>query len=219
MSVTSYADDRLSTILNAHAASQIVSETLADPRSLEAVAKVSYTHSNGFDKITLVSSSAPEFKLRLHAWWPRSAAGSHREFIHSHRWPFRSTMLCGRAHVETFTQREDGALMYRHVYRPRDAISETYQLQVAGETRLASDLMFSLAPGSTYSMGPDLLHRVLWGADELSISMFVRWGSIRPSASVFAQSEIDDAEMLSVPSFTTDQLREKLERILSKLTV
>ena len=119
--------------------------------------------------------------------------------------------------METFTEKDSGELMYRHEYLPRDDALEKYDLRIVGRSRLASDLMFKLTPGSTYSMSPDLLHRILWGGDMVSITMFVRWESIRPSAVVFSESEIEDEQMLSVPSFTQDQLRSKLEHILREL--
>ena len=125
-SVTTYADERLTEILSVHSASRIVRELLDDDRALTRTAARSYTHSNGFDKITLLSNREPEFKLRLHAWWPDGLSGRNTEFIHSHRWFFRSTTLCGSAHVEFFTERDGGEPVYRHEYQPRDDARERY---------------------------------------------------------------------------------------------
>jgi hypothetical protein len=217
-SVATYADDRLTEILGIDSASRIVREILDDDRALVETAARSYAHSNGFDKITLLSSREPEFKLRLHAWWPGgSRNGRNAEFIHSHRWLFRSTTLCGRAHVETFTERDGGEPVYRHEYQPRDDAREKYGLTVVGRSSLASDLMLTLTPGSTYAMGPDLLHRVIQASDAVSITLFVRWAAIHSTAAVFAESPIVDERILSVPSFTRDQLRSKLENIVAAL--
>lgn len=216
--VTTYSDDRLTQILSVDSASRIVREVLGDDRVLAVTAAQSYTHSNGFDKITLISSREPEFKLRLHVWWPsgrNGQNGQHNEFIHSHRWFFRSTTLCGSAHVETFTERAGGVPTYRHEYQPRNDASETYGLRVVGQSRLASDLMLTLTPGSTYAMGPDLFHRVVRVSDAVSITLFVRWAAIRSTASVFAESPILDEGILSVPSFTPDQLRSRLEEVVT----
>lgn len=216
-SVATYADGRLTEILGVDSASRIVREILDDDRALAETAARSYAHSNGFDKITLLSSREPEFKLRLHAWWPGGRIGRNGEFIHSHRWFFRSTTLCGRAHVETFTLRDGGEPMYRHEYQPRDDAREMYGLRVVGRSSLASDLMFTLTPGSTYAMGPDLLHRVIRAGDAVSITLFVRWATTHPTASVFAESPILDEGILSVPSFTRDQLRSKLQDVVAAL--
>lgn len=216
-SVASYADSRLTEILSGDSASRIIREILNDDGALTATAKRSYTHTNGFDKITLLSSREPEFKLRLHAWWPDGRNGRNVEFIHSHRWFFRSTTLCGRAHVETFTERDGGEPAYRHEYQPRDEATERYGLTVVGRSSLVSDLMYTLTPGSTYAMGPDLLHRVIHAGDAVTITLCVRWASIRPNASVFAESPIVDEGILSVPSFTPDQLRSKLEDVVAAL--
>ena len=61
--------------------------------------------------------------------------------------------------------------------------------------------MLTLTPGSTYAMGPDLLHRVIRASDAVSITLFVRWEATRPTASVFAEYPILDEEILLVPSF------------------
>jgi hypothetical protein len=216
-SVADYSDSRLTDILNAHSAAEIVREVLNNRQALGDIATRSYSHSNGFDKITLISNGKPEFKLRLHIRWPPGRSGQNIELIHNHRWLFRSTTLCGSAQVETFTEKDGGEPMCRHEYFPRHDALEKYDLKFVGRSRLASDLMVKLTPGSTYSMGPDLFHGVLWDADLVSMTMFVRWESVRSTASVFSRSLIEDEQILLVPSFSPDQLRSKLESVLREL--
>ena len=215
--VRTYTDRRLTEILRFDCAARSGQEILDDDRLLAETAARSYAHTNGFDKFTLLSNREPEFKLRLHAWWPNGSNRQSGEFIHNHRWFFQSTTLRGSVHVETFTQRDGGEPMYRHEYQPRDAAKETYGLSVVGRSSLASDLMFTLAPGSTYTMGPDLLHRVIRAGDAATIALFVRWATTQPTASVFAESPILDEGILSVPSFTCDELRSKLEDVIAVL--
>lgn len=209
--------DSLDRILSRDSAFSMIEAILADDRTLESVAECSYRHSNGFDKITLMSSDDPEFKLRLHVWWPKMSGGVSREYVHNHRWWFRSKVLRGNSYVEIFAEQDNGKLMHRHEYVPRDAVTEKYALKNVGMAKMASQFMFRLAPGSTYSMSPDAFHRVLWTGDEVSITMFVRWGSIRSTASVFSEAGIEDEGILSVPSFAGDQLRGKLWEIMTEL--
>lgn len=216
-SVSDYSDSRLTHILNVYSAAQIIREILDTSEALGDIARRSYTHSNGFDKITLISNGKPEFKLRLHIWWPRKKSMKNTELIHNHRWLFRSTMLCGGAQVETFIEGDSGELMCRHEYLPRDDALEKYDLRFVGRSGLVPSLMVKLTPGSTYSMSPDHFHRVLWSADVVSITMFVRWESLQSTAVVFSESVIKDQQILSVPSFTTNQLRSKLENVLEEL--
>lgn len=216
-SVTTYADARLTDVLSPDSMRAIAQEVLHDDAALAAVAARSYTHSNGFDKITLISSRHPEFKLRLHAWWVTDREDRNTEFIHNHRWHFRSSMLCGRAHLEMYEERTGGAPVYRHEYEPRDNGLETYGLRVAGPSALAPGLMLTLTPGCTYAMGPDLLHRVIPAGDCVSLTAVVRWATTRPTAWVFADAPIQDASMLRVPSFTHDELKSKLENVVATL--
>ena len=215
-SVTAYADPRLTDVLSPDSLLGIVREILHDDAALAEVAARSYTHSNGFDKITLISSRHPEFKLRLHAWWATNRGDRNSEFIHNHRWHFRSSMLCGRAHLEMYEERTGGILVYRHEYEPRDDRLETYGLRVVGPSTLASSLMLTLTPGCTYAMGPDLLHRVIPAGDRVSLTAVVRWATTRPTAWVFADAPIQDP-ILHVPSFTADELQSKLENVVATL--
>jgi hypothetical protein len=215
--IGTYSDQRVTDILGTNSALRIVQEVLNDEHAVAEIAARSYTHTNGFDKFTLISNRQPEFKLRLHAWWPNGNNSKNGEFIHNHRWCFRSTTLCGSVHVETFTQRDSGEPMYRHEYRPRDAAKETYGLTVVGRSNLALDMMLTLEPGSTYTMGPDLLHRVIRASDAATITLFVRWATTQETASVFAESPILDEGLLSVPSFTSDELRSKLQNVAAVL--
>ncbi len=50
------SEDTLTTLLSVRSALLIVKEILEDEQTLSVVAKASYRHSNGFDKITLVSA-------------------------------------------------------------------------------------------------------------------------------------------------------------------
>jgi len=217
-SVLDYSDVNLTNILDAGSAARLLVEILDDQELLDTVARHSYAHSNGFDKVTLISNQAPEFKLRLHAWWPKGSSELKQEFIHNHRWRFTSSTLCGAAHVEIFEEDSDGVPMWRYEYSPRDDAVERYQLRPVGTSTLSSNLALKLTPGGVYSMSDMALHRVLWVGSTLSITMFVRWGSVRPTASVFSQSEIMDERITSVPSFTPTVMRLKLDRILVELS-
>lgn len=216
-SVTTYANARLTDVLSPDSIRGIVQDILHDDAALAEVAARSYTHSNGFDKITLISSRLPEFKLRLHAWWATDREGQNTELVHNHRWHFRSSMLCGRAHLEIYEERTGGAPVYRHEYEPRDDNLETYGLRVVGPSTLASDLMLTLTPGCTYAMGPDLLHRVIPAGDRVSLTAVVRWATTRSTAWVFADAAIQDDSILRVPSFTPHELQSKLENVVATL--
>ncbi len=70
---------------------------LATPALLHEIAARSYIHENKFDKIVLISSSDPDYKLRLHIWWP-SSESPFTESIHNHQWVLSSVVLAGALH-------------------------------------------------------------------------------------------------------------------------
>jgi len=212
-----YKNNELSEFLSSSFAKKIITAILNDDEMMKKVAEKSYKHSNGFDKFTLLSGKEPEFKLRLHTYWPEGSNSLPREFIHSHRWYFRSTLLKGSASIETFREADSGDRFFHHEYHPRSDKTETYDLRTKGVSYLKSDLMFNLAPNGTYSMGPDLLHRVVWSEANPTITIFVRWASLTETASVYTKDESYEASMLSVPSFEPEILSEKLTAVLREL--
>src|SRR5688572_21463814 len=72
----------------------LIGAILGDPIQLEQVASRSYVHANGFDKLVLLGSCAPIYKLRLHIWWP-GRSEPELDNVHNHRWDFSSSVVTG----------------------------------------------------------------------------------------------------------------------------
>src|SRR5450631_656492 len=73
---------------------RVLGTLLANEEQIRQVASMSYRHRNGFDMFVLWKSAQPEYKLRLHIWWPEYSHIKQRmEAIHNHSWDFSSTVL------------------------------------------------------------------------------------------------------------------------------
>lgn len=77
----------------------IVDSVLENPEALERIAKASYPHPIGFDKLVFYHHRSPEhpereFKLRLHLYW-RSPQELGHELVHLHRFEMASSPITG----------------------------------------------------------------------------------------------------------------------------
>ena len=106
---------------------------LTDERALSHSAGQSYEHFNGFDKIVLLSSQEPGFKLRLHVWWP--GMPRNLENVHNHRWNFASAILRGSYKTQIYTFDQSGAQMSHYAYSSPEA-HDFYNLTYLGEESL-----------------------------------------------------------------------------------
>ncbi len=91
----------------------LINAILSNEVQLREIASKSYTHNNGFDKITLLTSAHPSYTLRLHIWWPDQFL-TNSEHIHNHSWDFSSSLLTGAYYFQTFEVSDMGDQLYHY---------------------------------------------------------------------------------------------------------
>lgn len=88
---------------------ELISSIVADHELLTKIAKRSYTHALGFDKLVLVDLSKdvdptlPKTQLRLHIWNPENDSVPMVESLHEHSFDFVSVILSGYLENQCFT--------------------------------------------------------------------------------------------------------------------
>ena len=112
--VTEQNSVTLKKLLNRDSAIKIVQDILSTPELVQAIARRSYRHTLGFDKLVLLDpgvtltdgSRGFGFHLRLHIWWPGSNSGVPVvEGMHEHTFDFVSTVLAGAIENQRFLAR------------------------------------------------------------------------------------------------------------------
>jgi hypothetical protein len=95
---------------------QLLQEVILEPDLIEQIARRSYGHPNGYDKIIFVSRDSMElpYELRMHVWW--AAQPRRSTDIHNHDWEFSSRVLCGRLECREYKLDEGGDLMPKYTY-------------------------------------------------------------------------------------------------------
>jgi hypothetical protein len=154
----------LNEICTPQALSFVFDEYLEQIRTNKEDTAQSYTHDNGFDKITLFQDARTQMKLRLHIWFPMPEVGKKRprQNVHNHRWDFSSAVLCGD--IEHICYRiaapdEAGEEVNHYRYIARGSKSY-YGVEPLGRVSVVETSRHRLSKGDVYSVRNDVLHRI-----------------------------------------------------------
>jgi len=188
---------------------------LADPVWLEHVARSSYCHKNGFDKLALISSQG--YKLRLHVWWPdpdRPAPGGDDVHMHNHRWDFASVVVCGGLEVNVFERSVEGVTVSEYSYSsPGDG--DTYAMRYLGAANIKCALTAFMVAGSRYGLSHQVIHRAISDRTCLTVTLLLQ-GPVRTMATnVFAVEPIVEGGALEVQRLQVQDVSRKLAAVLA----
>ncbi|MBX2820315.1 MAG: hypothetical protein KTR29_11560 [Rhodothermaceae bacterium] len=159
------------------------------------IAKNSYKHELGFDKLVLFSRPTGNItRVKLHIWWPGKPFADID--IHDHRYDFRSKVLLGELRHELFIIRDDVKKkrkaneyeLYEYQYNSKTNSAEqhykhTVQLKKARCKRCPE--------GRTYKMACDKIHCVLPGED-VSITLLLQGKSQKEKAIVLRPPDCEN---------------------------
>lgn len=157
-----------------------------DTARLTALARNSYRHRNGFDKIVLSSPVGSELKLVLH-FWPSRGLGQ-ADNIHDHRWDFASVVLCGALCLELYEPDPVGSSYSVMRYRREPGVG-AYALQPSGTTTVSPKASVTLFQGSTYSWDAHLLHRAWAVPGQPTATLIVQGPPTRARTTVLATAQ------------------------------
>jgi hypothetical protein len=197
--------------------SQLLRSTLTEPRSIAEISKASYVHTNGFYKIVLVSSTKPEYKLRLHVWPARLQGRSSREpDIHNHRWDFGSYLAAGSYFYEEFQEDEAGEAMYKYEYAPLNAIGD-FALTRLGKMRVCCKFGCLMMEGTRYTLRADVLHHVIHPGACFTATLVLQSRKYRTSTFVFSRTRKEALKKADSAPMSVDAVQSALSQTLSYL--
>lgn len=183
-----------------------------DRDALRRVAKRSYTHNNGFDKIVLLRGLHPAHQLRLHIWWRGATADPH---IHSHSANFATCLITGAYRMAIYNPGPSGSVWKQYRYTRPTKGSEG-MLRYRGAAHLRITERYSLNAGDGYLLDYRVLHRITSSNRGLTSSLALFGPKRQTGADVYTLSSLTD-EAAERHVFTTDSLRDRLERYLALL--
>lgn len=201
-----------------------VLKDIVENRSVELqnIAKRSYGHLNGFDKIVLISSPQPKYRLRLHIWWPQSDTGVV-ERIHNHAWDFGSMLLTGAYRFQEYIVSDqysrDAVCFQQYCCRPSSKIHDarSYEMVRVGEKPLLCCFDSTLVAGSSYTLSSETLHRVISHPRTLTSTVVLVGPFLKNYSDVYAEDAFPDQDVVSPDSFRPDELCKKLINYMETL--
>jgi hypothetical protein len=188
---------------------------MTNEEQIRRVASMSYRHRNGFDMFVLWKSVQPEYKLRLHIWWPEySHAKQQMEAIHNHSWDFSSTILTGAFvfQVYAFSQNENDVKVYH--YRARNDSSLRFVFME--QTMLTCVYDAIMLAGCSYSFDHTVLHRIINMPNTTTSTLVLQGRSQQDYSDIFVEQPFE-GENGHMPKFTTDECIAKLQCYMALL--
>ncbi len=229
--VSAFADKRLVRAL--------VAGILEDEQALERIARSSYPHPIGFDKLVLHHEPGG-FKLRLHVYW-RTPQELAAERIHLHRFEMASSPITGELTNHLYAVRaadapgiacapREGAETLRfHAYSGylRDAEGVLHQ-RFLGTAALERKGSLTFVPGQTYAQGLEAPHYVETNAEtghtnrDVCSTIYVHGPKLVDPAGrripvLFEEERIPDRVITPIPCLSVEQLEGSLRRYLALL--
>lgn len=202
--------DILSKITTKFKVVEIFDEILQDKDFLENISLKSYSHFNGFDKISIFSGNS--FKLRVHIWWKQSTSKNNLENIHDHRWDFCSLILNGSYISQEFEQKSNGHFKHLyHYYSVKDL--KSYALSYKGKSKIKKINEIEYTKGMINKGFAGDIHRVLHNRRIDLITLFVTTNYNKDYALVYSEKPIINFEDIPATPILADKLKEKLMTI------
>lgn len=189
---------------------------LDDPEQLDQVASQSYIHYNGFDKLVLLSSTSPQYKLRLHVWWPSPDQSVTTENIHNHRWDFSSIILIGAYRKQEYQLSDEGVETYSYRYfSPKG--QDHYSMDFLDIKKLTCTLDEFMTAGTSYTLPHTILHRITSPRQKLTATLMLQGPAIKESTDVFSYQKIHNPSVIDSLPLSSFVLSQKIENLLTIL--
>jgi hypothetical protein len=187
----------------------------SSPTLLQSVARNSYSHVNGFEKLVLLASPRLGYKLRLHIWWPDERRET-REDIHNHRWDFGSRILLGQLEFENFIQASEGSRLLRYASYSRGS-EECFRFQQTGSAQLSSGFTGRLKMGSFYCQPHHAAHASASERSVTTATLLVQGPPRRDFSDVFLPRARENQTKIAAFSLRPEQVARQLEEIAARL--
>lgn len=186
-----------------------LSKILRDEKAIYYTARKSYSHENGFDKITLFENNY--CKMRLHIWLQNGI--SYSENIHNHRWDFCSKILFGSYLFENFQFdfKKNGEEYFEYEYLPKQN-SDKYEMILRGKNYLSVKEKGIRVRNNVHILEQNELHKIS-SLEKITATLFLTGKSKKNYTNVFSKTKIDNS-ILPYRYISEEQLKLKLKQFL-----
>lgn len=216
------AGSALTDLVSGNQVPDFLESLLDEPDQLTRVATRSYRQQNGFDKLVLVSPSHRGYRLRFHIWNPKQDS-PYQEDEHNHAWPFASVVVSGSFQQQFFNESERGALRHKHRFTYRfhgnsaEPFKDGYEAVYLGPTglRIVHDAIMSV--GSSYTLGPEVIHKATNPTDKPSATLFLNGPFQGSDSDVYSDRILEGRDRLDITYYQPDELANVIRNYLDSL--
>jgi len=184
-------------------------------QNIEAIARRSYLHPNGFVKIVLLESQLPFFRLRLHVW-PSGQTNVIEEDAHNHGWDVFSTVMAGRISIRNFNV-VAGSTHNRFLLNSNLKDNRTYEFLNKGPCSLSESFTATLNAGAYYQSPSHTIHRVHPEDNALAATLVLQGISHEQVSSVFIASGGQPRISQHPRALRCDELKAAVDRFLKSI--
>jgi hypothetical protein len=210
--ISQYSEDSLLAVVQTVGTKDNILKLLdmfeSNSQYIAKVAQDSYSHYNGFDKVVLLNSSSPSYKLRLHVWWQSRYHIS--ENAHNHRWNFATKLVKGSYQYEQYVRGEKAGGLFHYQYSSPEGAS-SYSMRFIDNQSLQPIFKGTISEGSSYVLNHEVIHRVSRLNDEVVATLMLQGPLMKSSTDVYSFEPIPDADELESTPMIPDELLSKLK--------
>lgn len=189
---------------------KLVNEIINDNEWLTFICKKSYSHSNGFDKLTLFRGS--NLRVRLHIYWTESQLNSPN--IHDHRWNFSSFIIKGNYESEIYEIRDFGSDKFLYHYFSQASDKENYELDFIKKVKLLLIERKEYKENDINTGKAGEIHRIILNDRKLTVSLFLTSNYENEYARVFTNDDGLVGEIFNSNNLSNKEVIHKLKAIL-----
>ncbi|MFX4218554.1 hypothetical protein ACOL3B_06585 [Aliarcobacter butzleri] len=188
----------------------LINNIINDEVELLKIAKQSYKHSNGFDKILLIDKR-PNYALRLHLWNPENKCDGH---IHNHEWDLSGIIIKGSCKWELYEFVNDFSNESFYCYECE--YNSNYKEHILiNEKKVNVKKIFdiNISENSFYNLKSSSIHRIKM-TEKFSASLILHGNSIEQKIVVINKEKIQEHANKSYRYYSIKEMRCLLEQFL-----
>ena len=203
--------------LNKQLLSQAIEIIISTESLLEKIARLSYSHELGFDKIIIWRDLETGCVLRLHTWWPNASPHMSDEInIHNHGRHFVSRLIQGNFQQQTWQVTTSGEPFFKYQYSFDDRTLQSVVTD-CGLAHLSKVSDNVLQEGQWYKIQTETLHRVIPLPHVLTCTTVIQSPLVSRLSDVYVKSRTEILDSGTKLPMQREELRGKLKLLYDAL--
>lgn len=192
---------------------ELIRNIINQESEINKIAKQSYRHSNGFDKILLIDKR-PHYALRLHIWNPINSRNGH---IHNHEWDLTGKVLLGSYKWELYefedNTNKDGFYHYRCIYNDK---YREHCMSNEKRVNLRKFFEINMAQNSFYNLKSSVCHKITM-TKEFSATLMLHGSTINQDIIVISENKLTEDINKSYSYYSVEELKILLSDLVKSM--